>query len=358
MTLNNIPHIRLVSQQLTTTTYKTAKEVVGWMGAMQAQDLAMAKWAIGIRLPNSTQKNIDEAINKGEIIRTHVLRPTWHFVSSDDIYWMLELTAPQIKTIAKSRHATLGLTADVLKKANMLIIKALSGGKHLTREALMAILNKAKITTDIYRSSHIMLCAELDGIVCSGAAQGNKPTYALLSERVKQKKSLTREEALAQLAQRYFVSHCPATLQDFIWWSGLSVKDARHGLEMVKSNFITETIGTETYWLTNTFNISKNKSSLYLLPAFDEFIISYRNRSASLPLDHHKKAISSNGIFRPVIVLNGQVIGLWKRAIKKDKLSIEANLFQSQHKSIIKLIEEAAEKFESFLDKKISIITI
>lgn len=355
MTLNNIPHIRLLSQQLAKTTYKTAKEVVGWMGAMQAQDSAMAKWAIGIRLPNSTQKNIDEAINKGEIIRTHLLRPTWHFVSADDIYWILQLTAPQIKTIAKSRHATLGLTVDVLKKANTIITKALSGGKHLTRETLMSILNKAKITTDVYRSSHIMLCAELDGIVCSGAIQDNKSTYALLSERVKQKKSLTREEALAKLAQQYFVSHCPATLQDFIWWSGLPVKDARHGLEMVKSNFIAETIGTETYWLTNTFSTFKNNSSVHLLPAFDEFIISYKNRSASLPLDHHKKAISSNGIFRPVIVLDGQAIGLWKRTIKKDKLIIEANLFQSQNRSTIKLIEQAAEKFGSFLDKKVEV---
>lgn len=353
MTLTDISNIRLISQQIATTKFTTVKDIVGWMGAMQAQDYAMVKWAIGTRLPNPTIEAIETAIDRGEIIRTHLLRPTWHFVSVDDIYWMLELTAPKIKASLKLRHQGLELTESLIAKTNELIQKALLGGNHLTREEIVAILQKEKIATNENRTSHILMRAELDGIVCSGTTKNKKQTYALLSERVPKTKSLTREESLGKIASRYFTSRCPAALQDFVWWSGLSVRDARNALEMVKSNFISEKIGLETYWLTNSFSIPKSESnSTYLLPAFDEFIISYKDRSASLPLGNFKKAVSDNGVFRPIIVLNGQIIGLWKRTIKNDKVIVETALFQPQNKSIKNSIERKAIVFGNFLGKK------
>lgn len=356
MTLKDIANIRLTSQQIAGTKFKTAKDMVGWMGAMQAQDYAMAKWAVGIRLSNSTEQVIQAAIDKGEIIRTHLLRPTWHLVSADDIYWMLELTVPQIKAALKSRHKELELSETIFTKSNKLIEKELTGGKHLTREELISKLEKTKIVTDNNRASHLLLRAELDGIVCSGATKGKTQTYALLAERVPKTKTLTRVEALAKLAQKYFSSHCPATLQDFVWWSGLSVKDARNALEMVKSDFISETIGSETYWLTHSFSkLKKDKTSVYLLPAFDEFIISYKDRGASLALVNNKKAISDNGIFRPVVVINGQVTGLWKRTIKKSKMIVEIEFLEPHNKTSKKLIEKAAEEFGHFWDKKIEV---
>jgi hypothetical protein len=234
MDFKNIADIRLASQQIVATKCKTAKEVVAWMGAMQAQDYNMAKWAIGLRLPASMDEIIQETINSGEVLRTHILRPTWHFVAAEDIYWMLGLTAPQMKTLQRSRHKELGLTEKILAKSNSIIAKALSGGKHLSREELMALLEKSRIDTGNQKSYHLMHVAELNGVVCSGKINEKKQTYALLEERVQKPKSLTREEALARLAQKYFTSHCPATLQDFTWWSGLSAIDARHALEMVK----------------------------------------------------------------------------------------------------------------------------
>ncbi|HCT30673.1 MAG TPA: hypothetical protein DIW31_08030 [Bacteroidales bacterium] len=206
MTLSDISNIRLINQQVTATKFKTAKDIVGWMGAMQAQDYAMSKWAIGTRLPSSTIKMVEEAIDKGEIIRTHLLRPTWHIVSADDIYWLLELTAPKIKASLRTRHKGLGLTESIIAKCNTLIHEALVGGKYLTREELVVILQNAKIATNENRTSHIMLSAELDGIVCSGATKGKKQTYALLKERVPKPKSLTREQALEKIARRYFTS--------------------------------------------------------------------------------------------------------------------------------------------------------
>jgi hypothetical protein len=355
MNLADIANIRLTSQQIAQTEFKTAKDIVGWMGAMQAQDYHMVKWAIGVRLPNSTGKVIEAAINNGEIIRTHVLRPTWHLVSADDIHWMLALTAPQIKASLRSRHKELELSETVLSKSNTIIERALRGGRQLIREELMAELQKAGIATD-NRASHLMLRAELDGIMCSGAIKGGKQTYALLEERVSEKKPFTKEEALANLAKKYFTSHCPATLQDFVWWSGLSASDARHALEMVKSDFISETIDSQTYWLTNFSSIINTKKDVVqLLPAFDEFIISYKDRSASLPFANHNKTVSNNGIFRPVIVVNGQVSGIWKRTIKKDKVIVETDLFAQPDKTTKNLIEKASIQFGGFLEKKTEI---
>jgi hypothetical protein len=330
--------------------------MVGWMGAMQAQDYAMAKWAIGVRLPNSTDRAIETAINSGEVIRTHLLRPTWHLVSVDDIYWMLELTAPHIKASMKSRHKELGLAEIILRKSNTIIGKALRVGNHLTREELIAELGKAKIATDNNRASHLLAWAELNGIVCSGTTKSGKQTYAPLEERVPKTKRLTREEALATLAKKYFTSHCPATLHDFVWWSGLPVSDAKQALEMVKSHFISETIDSQTYWFTNFFSIPKtDKEGVYLLPAFDEFIISYKDRNASLPFENHNMTVSNNGIFRPVIVVNGQVTGIWKRTIKKDKVIVEMEFFKQPDKTTKSLIEKALIHYGHFLEKKTEI---
>jgi hypothetical protein len=351
--LTDIATIRLASQQITETTFKSVKELVGWMGAMQAQDYAMVKWAMGVRLSGSTEQEIEAAISKGEVIRTHLLRPTWHIVAADDIYWLLDLTAPRLRASLKTRHIQLELTEAILVKSNTVIEKALSGGEHLTREAIVAELQKAGIATDKNRASHLLYWAELCGISCSGATKGGKTTHALLAERVPKTNPLTREEALAKLAQRYFSSHCPATLQDFVWWSGLTIGEARQALEMVKAAFISETVDSQTYWLTPDFSLPKSaEESVYLLPAFDEFIISYKDRRASLPLEDHKKSISDNGIFWPIMVVNGQVVGNWKRTIKKDKVIVETEIFKQPNKATRSSIEKAAMLFGHFLERK------
>lgn len=356
MNNRDIAAARLVNQQIESTKFKTSNEMVGWMGAMQAQDFYMAKWALGLRLPGSTDKTIQQSIDRNEIIRTHVLRPTWHFVSPEDICWMLELSSPQIKSSMKSNNKILGLTDSIFAKSNGLIERALSGNKHLTREELMAVLKKAKINTDSYRSAHLMMHAELDKIVCSGIINNKKQTYTLLNERVKSPKALHREEALATLAQRYFTSHCPATLQDFTWWSGLPAGDARHALESVKKNFISETIHSKIFWLTNSFSVPvKMKDSIQLLPAFDEFLISYKDRSASLAVEHQEKSMTVNGIFKPILVVNGEVKGIWKRTISKDRVIVETNFFKSPSKILKKNIEKAAEKFGKFLGMKVEV---
>lgn len=356
MNIADITSLRLYNQQIAATNFTTARELVDCMGAMQAQDYNQAKWAIGARLPHLTEEQIESAFNRGEIIRTHLMRPTWHFVSADDIYWLLELTAKQIKSTTKSRHRDLGLTENELKKSKEVFVKSLEGNRALTREELSDQLNQAGINTYGQRLPHILMNAEIDGIICSGAISGKKQTYALLAERVPQKQTFTKDEALALLAKKYFTSHGPATLADFVWWSGLPVGDARKALEMNKAVLISETIDNEVYWFTGSIELPASlPDSVYLLPAFDEYLISYKNRSAAIAADHHTKAISNNGIFRPVVVVNGRISGLWKRTVKKDTVLVELDHFRLHSKKEMRLIEKAAESFGHYMEKQIEL---
>jgi hypothetical protein len=351
-----ISDARLISQKITAPEFSHAKDVVTWMGAMQAQDYAMAKWAIGVRMTGATDKNVQSALDKGEILRIHLLRPTWHFVAAEDIYWMLQLSAHKIKSSLKTRHKGLGLAESVHLKLQKIIVKELSGNVILTRDELAIEFKKAGIRTDENRLSHILFRAEMDGIVCSGPMKGKKLSYSLLGERVPRTRELSRDEALAELAKRYFLSRCPATIQDFIWWSNLSPSEARKAIDLVKPLFIFESFDSTEYLLPNSFSgaLAKN-NSVHLLPAFDEFLISYRNRSSSLSKVHNKKTISDNGIFYPIIVVNGQVSGVWKRTFQKNKINIETDLYYPANKQINNMLTKKLDMFGKFLNMETEI---
>ena len=346
--MNKLEISRLYSQHLLTIHSTTVQELVTCMGAMQAQDYAMAKWGIGIRIPKITDDAVTRSINAGEIIRTHVMRPTWHFVSSNDIYWMLELTAPRILNSMKSRHKQLELTDEIIKKSNNLIVNALSNNNHLTRGELVDQFKQAGFRLKDNRAAHLLMRAELDGLICSGKTKGKNPTYALLPERVPTKKKLTKEEALAKLALTYFTSHGPATLKDFTWWSGLTVKDAKTGIELVKNEMVAKEYNEQLYWFSPDNAIREKNDSVYLLPAFDEFIISYKDRSPSISANHKEKTFSSNGIFWPVVLINGKVNGLWKRTIHKNSLYTEISLFEEVSSLIKEKIIHAANRYGKF----------
>jgi hypothetical protein len=243
-----------------------------------------------------------------------------------------------------------------VQSSNAILENALKGGKQLPREKLLAELVKAGIPIDENRASHLLVRAEMDGVVCSGATEGKKLTYALLEERVPKPNLPTREEALAKLAKKYFSSHGPATLSDFTWWSGLSFNDAKHALEMVKSDLNVETIDAQMYWYLKSYSIRQTDiEAAYLLPAFDEFIISYKDRRAALPFENFSKAVSNNGIFRPVVVVNGQVMGIWKRKINRNTVMVETELFQQPDQATKRLIEKAANQYGQFLEKETEI---
>ena len=350
MTLKELSHLRLSHQQILVQDFAKPAELVSWMGAMQAQDYNMARWAMGIRLRGLGQAVLQGSIDRGEVIRTHVMRPTWHLVAAKDASWMLDLTAPHIKRLLVSRLKELELTPAILKKAANVFEKNLKGHNHLTRDELLLLFERNKVPAHDQRASHIMMWAELEKIICSGAIRGKKNTYALFHERVTANKKFTREESLINLGMRYFTSHGPATLQDFVNWSGLPAADGRKTIELIQQDLFSEKIDSQTFWFKDA-KIHRVKERAYLLPAFDEFIIGYKDRSAYLPGKHKPTAIGVNGMFYPVIVVHGQVIGLWKRTVVRNKVMVTLNYFRGlkpADKEVKQLIGEAVESVVAF----------
>lgn len=351
----DIPNYRLISQQISGSEFGTAKELIGWMGAMQAQDLNMSKWAVGIRLPGSVEKSVESALDKGEIIRTHILRPTWHLVSPDDIYWMIGLTAPKIKASMRARDRQLELTESVFNQSNDILGKILRDGVQLSREELAGYYGRNGIAVDSNRLSHLLVRAELEQIICSGSVKSNRQTYALLSDRVPFMRNLNREESLAELARRYFTSHGPATVKDFEWWSGLSTGDSKLAFELIRTDFISEVMEDKIFWFTSGSSPVHEPNTVFLLPSFDEFIISYKDRTASLPAGFQRQAVSVNGIFHPVIVNAGKVIGTWKRSVIKEKVIITPEFFDAPGKQVIKRVVKASADYGKFLNKAVEL---
>ena len=326
-----------------------------WMPASMAVLAFVAFSAIGTRLPGTTDADIEAAIDRAEILRIHILRPTWHFVPAADIRWMLQLSGPHIQRTLATYYRQTGFDDALRLQCNRLIAKMLEG-KQLTRPEIMAELGKVGIPTQELLSAHIMYNAELEGIVCNGSRRGKEHTYALLNERVPPGKTLSKEEALGELARRYFSSHGPAALKDYVWWSGLPAAEARAGLEMTKSQFICEKVNGKEYWFAESAAAAVlPPGHLVFLPAFDEFLVAYTDRSASLDPALSKTAITGNGIFKPVIVAGGRVTGIWKRTVKNDRVLIEASYFNPAEALEKSLVETAARPFADFLGLKMEI---
>jgi hypothetical protein len=284
-----------------------AEKLVAWMGAVQAQEYGPAKWGLGLRLPPSaTDAAIERAVNQGRILRTHILRPTWHFVAAADIRWMLELTAPRVQRIMASYDRQIGLDPAVMTRAAAVLEQALGDTHSLTRQELGRHLRDAGLPAGNRELAHIAMYAELEGLICSGPRRGKQSTYALLANRAPLAKRLQRDEALAELTKRYFRSHGPATVRDFVWWSGLTSADAKRGLEMIRARHREEE-GLK-YWTVGSGPRSapRSKSSLHLLPIYDEYLVAYRDLQA-VP-----RPAFLMGNFQHSLVIGGQVAGTWR----------------------------------------------
>ena len=357
MTLD-IPSYRLYNQRLSTTTFTTPTEVVSWLGAVQAQDYAGAKWALAQRMTDTTDAALDRAFADGSILRTHLLRPTWHFVTPGDIRWLLKLTGPRVQAGNAFMYRRTEMDTAIIKKSYAVLEKALRDGKQLTRAELGAAFEKAGIVAEGQRLSYFMMSAELDGIIVSGARRGKQFTYTLLEERVPPVKALSREESLAELVKRYFLTRGPATLQDFTWWSGLTMADAKNGIEMVKSGFIREMIDGQEYWFSDV-KPPKNKRDpqTFLLPNYDEYFIGFKDRSAIGKIARQANiAADDPTLIAHVIILNGQIVGGWRRTLNKAEAFVETSLITKLGKAEKQAIADAADCFGKFLELPVSLI--
>lgn len=357
MTLDEIILLRLYNQQISHNPSKSPEEVVSWMGAIQAQDYAGAKWSLGLRLPNSREADIEEATARRAIVRTWPMRGTLHFVAADDVRWMLKLLTPRIIAGSAGRNRQLELDEKIFNKSRDLLIRAMEGGKQLMRSEVYTILENADITTAGQRGIHIINHLAQKQVLCHGVHNEKQPTYALLDEWIPASKNLEGKEALAELALRYFKSHGPATLNDFVWWSGLKISDAKEGLNAVLPRLERIEFDGKTYWCEALHPEINAIQSIFLLPGFDEYMLGYTDRTLILEAQHAGKIVpGNNGMFMPTIVVDGKVKGLWKRVPKKEKISIEILPFEKFIKAKIKLITTEAKKYGKYLGKSISLI--
>lgn len=343
---DHLAGLRLFNQHISNPHFNEPAGVVKHMVAMQAQDYAGAKWAVGLRTQNANEAVIEKAITEGKILRTHLLRPTWHFVSPVDIRWILALTAPRINAINAGMYKKFEVSNTIFNKTNDILIKAMQGNKHLTRAEITEALNQAGIATDDLRLTILLMHAELDAVICSGGRIGKQFTYALLDERAPATPALAHEEALTRLATGYFNSRGPATVHDFANWSGLTIADADIGLQNTKGQLISEVIAGKTYWMPGNTDIIPVKPKAYLLPAFDEFAIAYKHRDALVNPRYLVQA--RHVIFDPVIVVDNQVAGNWKRTIKTKSIDISFNLYGKLNKAQAKAVEMAAKRYYKF----------
>lgn len=351
----DIASYRLHNQHLLQRDFTHPADVVSWLGAVQSQDYAGAKWALGLRIDGLTDPDVDRAFADGSILRTHLLRPTWHFVAPADIRWMLALTGPRVQAINAGIKRQFEVDNTTIKKSYRVMEKSLRDHNYLKREEIASALQAAGIQAKGVRLAYIVMSAELDALLCSGPRRGKQFTYALLEERAPKVKELTRDEALAELVKRYFQSHAPATLQDFCVWSGLTLADAKNGIEMVKSEFVSEAIDGQTYWFRETKPAKLNSPLVHLLPNYDEYFIGFKDRSAiSQALRGSKIDQSDPAFLAHIVILDGQVIGGWKRTLKKDEVLIDITLLTRLSQAQKRAVQQAAELFGTFLQLPVS----
>ncbi len=338
-----IAPLRVRTQRLWGPGFDTPQEVVHWLGALQAQEFPLAKWSIAQRTRAATLADIDKAFADGTIVRTHVLRPTWHFALAEDIRWLLQVTAPRVNALNAYYNKLQALDKKLFTKSNTLIATALEGGSHLTRRELAAALSRGGIRARGPRLAYIMMRAELDAIICSGAMRGKQHTYALLDERAPQTRALEREAALAEFTRRYFTSRGPATLNDFLRWSSLTAAQGREGLALVGKALESGVIGGKTYWRGPAPRMrAATKPAVALVQGYDEIIMSYsESRDESFRL--------GDAPFFNAVLLDGRLVGHWKPVPQRNSARIKTVLNRTLDREGKNALEAAIEAYGKFI---------
>ncbi|MFL5739496.1 MAG: winged helix DNA-binding domain-containing protein [Flavisolibacter sp.] len=346
---DNICGLRMLHQQITGGRLKTVQELVSHMGVMQAQNYTMAKWAVGLRLPGSTEVEVENEINKGSVLRTHVLRPTWHFITQMDIRWMLKLSASGVRRQNAYWYRTNGLNKSSFRKSKDVLWKVLQGGHQLTRTELQAAFLQNKIKTKGIQLAGLLMDAELEGIICSGARKGKQFTYTLLDERVPPSATPDKEESLSKLALRYFHSHGPATVYDFSWWSGLSIRESKAAIDGLPTEFEKKLMDGHSYIFTQSQETKPSIQRSFLLPDYDEYVVSYKDRSALLSPGH--EAVN---LIEHHLIIDGKLGGRWSAATQGTGVKIHPSLSlnKRQEKDLLKAVEHYSHFFNLAIKKQ------
>jgi hypothetical protein len=349
LTLPHLLHLRLRSHGLTAPHFSTPAEVVGWFGAVQAQEYGSALWAVGHRLPGTPQAAVEAALANRSVVRAWAMRGTLQLFAAADVRWIVALLGARVAAGMAGSNRRLGITDTDFARSHNLMGSALTGRPPLSRPELFEALQRAGVSTEGLRGTHLLYRAGLSGLICQGPLQGRQLTYTLLDEWLPATTPLSREEALGTLAARYFRSHGPATLADYAWWAGITLTDANHGLQQIKANLEQALYAGQTYYWQAPPSPGSPPRPAYLLAAFDEYLLGYKDRSLSLARPYMARVVTSNGIFRPSIVVDGHIVGTWQRSIRRGTVEIEPLFFEPEAAPTAEVLAAATAPYAEFM---------
>jgi hypothetical protein len=347
MNPGEVARSRLANQQITAHTSESPKDVVASFGGMQAQDYRSALWAVGLRLAKASEADVEQALATAAIVRTWAMRGTLHFVAAADVRWILGLLAPRAIAGSAYRRSQLEIDDLTLARSRDLFMAALADGSVLARPEAMGLLEGAGIKTIGQRGIHILRHLSLEGLLCQLAFKARQPTFGLLDAWVPRSAAMDRGDALAELASRYFSSRGPATLKDFVWWSGLTVADAKAAIELAATRLAREQNGDTVYWMPATSSaVPLLEKPVSVLPSFDEYILAYADREMALG-DIPRERVFAGGVFRPTVVVDGRVVGTWNPGNSKRVSSMDS--FTSLDAVTLRAVDRALGDYDRFV---------
>ena len=338
--------IRLLNQQFVAPQFSDPAQVVSHMGAMQAQEYRMMRWAVEMRTRKPSARAFKEAFDSGRIIRLHLMRGTWQLVSADDYWTWLSLCAPKAIAVTKGWMSSnkISIPDEELMSIRDILAQTAADKGSVTKEDIVQALAERDIRMDDHRLSYHIRMAEMSGTLCSGDLLPMKATYALTANKVKASGKIDRDEALMRFTRKYFQSHQPATLEDFVWWSGLNISDCRRGIAMLGNAIHTVKWKGREFYLTDDCRTRGFRKGKYLLiPPYDEYLIGYKSRDIVLPPEHTHRAHNNSGIFQPVIARDGIICGNWSPF----KPTCQAAFFDNGHDTTA--VEEAWQAYQQYL---------
>ena len=347
---------RLASQRISAGHLDDPAAVVRWLGAVQAQDYGQSLWAVGARLKGGTAAQVEASIAARQIARTWLMRGTIHFAPPEDVRRLIALVAPRLKVADARRCEQLGLTAATVARSGELLEAALSGDRRLTRPGVMALLESEGIATSGGHGYHILWRLALDGLICGGPLEGKQQTFVLLDDWAPREHSrdLSPEESLAVLARTFATARGPVTDHDLARWAGIALGDARAGLRDAGPALTRRAFGGVEHWLSaesaDRDAPAAGRRKAFLLAGFDEYVLGYKDRDAVLAPEHAARVVpGANGVFRPIVVAGGRIVGTWARTVRPKELRITLQPFSSADRTLATSVAAEARRYRSFL---------
>jgi hypothetical protein len=352
----DIARWRLRSQHLVSPYAVSAREAIGSLLAVQAENPSQAAWAVASRTKNPDQAELAALLDNGAVLRTHVLRPTWHFLRAEDLGWLLELTGPRVRRVTGQQlRTTHGLSDRAVGTAAAAIAEALANRGQLTRAQLADELRERGIQGNGQMLMILLAHVELDGLICSGTIANGEHTYALMGERVPAPRRLARAEALAELALRYFTGHGPATERDLAYWATLSLTDVRAGLQQVRDRLDSFSHGGRTFWhAPGHAPTAPQEPAAHLLQILDETYRGYQDSHWVLDAAGHvpRTRQAATGM----ALVGAQLLAAMRRSVARDHVRFDLRPYRALTPPEIEALDQAAGRYGAYLQLKAQII--